>query len=273
MIAQDILAAYQRKDFVILIVLTSILWMVPLWSFASTEGHVGHDEPPSIFRIYSPSGNETFQVDCRPLSTDSVTCNFMGARINPAERDGVIGSQLKKLYKLSSLERKQLQKEFASDATDLTKAMKDKLNDPNLGPKSKAFFQESGAAYEKGDFTKVLQLLAQREKRTCTVDTQSFSLTFQRIGKWKWVSNPGPAGMCNILKVYELNAVSFRNEKRTLLNLQWKMIETRVAGDSTQPMCADVEQELHKPTIWSWDNPSDYELPCDFIHFRTLIAR
>lgn len=249
-----------------------ILWVMPIWCFAATKGDGNQDQPPSSFRIHSQSGNETFQVDCRPIQDDSVTCNFMGARINLG-RDSEIPSQLKELDKLSSRERKQLQDEFAKDtraSTDLAKAMRDKLNDPNLGPKTKAFFQEWSGAYEKGDALKALELVVQKEKRTCTADTQSFSLTFQRIGKWKWVSNPGPAGLCNILKVYELNGMS---EKRTGFTNLWKMTETRVSADSTPSMCKGVEEELHKPTIWSWDNPSEYELPCDFIHFRLLIGR
>lgn len=276
MISWGILVAHQRKDSLALEVVTYlfILWMMPLWCFAGTQREAEQDQLPSHFKIYSQSGNETFYVECRPVKADSVTCNFMGARINPG-RDGETTSHKRDFDKLSPLERKQLQEEFARDARasgDTAKSTRDKLNDPNLGPKTKAFLQQYGAAYGKGDLPKVLELMAQRERQTCTADTQSFSLTFQRFGNWKWVSNPGPGGFCNILKVYELNGVSFRDEKGAIVTVQWKMIETRVAADSSQPMCRDVANELHKPTVWSWDSPSEYELPCDFIHFRSLLS-
>ena len=83
-----------------------------------------------------------------------------------------------------------------------------------------------------------------------------FSLDCEKIGAKKWLSNPGPGGICQIVKIYELEGDgSF-----------WNLTETRVtAGETKGPLCEGVTEELNKPTLWTWKNPSEWELPCDFI--------
>lgn len=75
------------------------------------------------------------------------------------------------------------------------------------------------------------------------------------------------------VKVYELLGEPIREADGKILSVQWKMTETRVAADTTQPLCEGAEKELTVPTVWSWRYPHEYELSCDFVTFRSLAQR
>jgi hypothetical protein len=233
------------------------------------------DDLPYSFRLHSQSGDETFQADCTYHSSDTVICHFLGVRIN-AGGETEMASVVQGFRELAPQEQKQVQEGFAEDSADrldTIKGLQDQLGDPMIGPKRKDTIRELLSAYQSGDFQKSIEAMARKDKRTCSVDTQSFSLDFKRIGTWKWVSNPGPGGLCNFVKVYELLGEPLRGDDGKILTLQWKMTETRVVADTTRPLCEGAEKELNKPTVWSWRYPDEYELSCDFVTFRSLAQR
>jgi hypothetical protein len=43
------------------------------------------------------------------------------------------------------------------------------------------------------------------------------------------------------------------------------MKEARVTAGRTDKQCEGIGEELGKVTTWTWENPSEFELPCDFV--------
>lgn len=217
------------------------------------------DDSPNFFFLFSSTGNEKFQVECKQTGVEAVNCNFIGTRIKqPVKVDP---------QNLSDKEKREWQADLSKNSKEdrdrMTK-MEEKLLDTSLGPKSKAYVKSFIEAYKTGDVERLHKIVIDKDSRTCQVFVQSFSLEFKKIGHRKWLSNPGPGGRCQILKIYELTGEESHN--------LWQMTETRVTAGSNEGICQDVEQELNKPTIWSWKNPQEYELACDFITYDIFMA-
>jgi hypothetical protein len=220
------------------------------------------DDSPTFFILYSANGNEKFQAECNPKTQNVVKCDFVGTRI----KDPV--KVLSEYERLSDKDKKEAQADFSKrvrskDEQEMIEKMQLKLLDPSVGPKTKAMFKSMISAYQGGDFSQLSQVMIDRENRTCQVFVQSFYFEFKKIGLRKWLSNPEPGGRCKILKIYELT----EDEEYDL----WQMTETRVTAGSTEGPCQSVGQELNKPTVWTWKNPSEYELSCDFLKFDVFL--
>ncbi|MGQ0811229.1 MAG: hypothetical protein ACT4OO_08390 [Nitrospiraceae bacterium] len=221
------------------------------------------DDPPTYFKVYAKDGGESFTAWCKPKRTDTVTCDFMGLRFNPPNQKDVSG-ELQRLTDLRTNNVAEYDKEATSflDSDDREKMMdtiQHKIDEATTGTKTKAFLREMLAAYSSGDPIRFITLMDDKQKRTCGTFTQTFSLDFTRIGIRKWLSDPGPSGLCRMMKVYELTGEGD-------LSLLWTLTETRVtAGDTESPLCKGVKEELNQPIVWSWKSPGEFELPCDFI--------
>jgi hypothetical protein len=248
-----------------------LITMLGDWLFGSSYAETGkrsdkkvRDDPPTFFIVYSSNGNEKFQAECSPMSREVVNCSFVGTRVNPPRNN----ETLNPYDKLSDEEKKQVEEDsskvsLSKDDQEAIRKLEHKLFDPSIGPKTKEFLKALIAAYKEGDVVKVSKLHDEQEARTCGVFVQTFSLEFKKIGPRKWLSNPGPGGLCQIVKIYELT----RAETHDL----WQMTETRVTAGFTEGMCKDVPQALYKPTVWSWNNPQVYELSCEFMKFDTFM--
>ncbi len=236
-----------------LLPLVSITISVSAW--ASDTPAEDSDRPPFFFTVYSPSGNESFKAECSSKRTSLVTCKFSGLRFHAPK---TLAEGWKAEWDaLSPQERKAEEESLSSsDTLALVKSLKEKLKDSSIGPKTKLWLQHMISAFESKSPRNVIEASLSKDARTCSTFTQTFSLDFQKIGKGKWLSNPGPGGLCQIVKLYELQGDG----------LLWTMTETRVtAGETEGPICEGVTDEIGKPTVWTWKNPNEWELPCDFI--------
>lgn len=225
---------------------------------AAGTSAVDSDRPPSFFTVYSSGGNESFSAECRSKTAILVTCNFRGLRFKPPSLDKGLEAWPAEWNRLSAEERAKAKDDaFPSpEVGNTVEGLKKKIEDPAVGPKEKLWLQKALSAYQAKDINQLMETIHAREARTCSTFTQTFSLDFQKIGKGKWLSNPGPGGLCQIVKIYELEGEGGL----------WTLTETRVtAGETKGPLCEGITDELGKPTVWTWRNPKDWELPCDFI--------
>jgi hypothetical protein len=102
---------------------------------------------------------------------------------------------------------------------------------------------------------------AAADMRSCGLYWQTWKMKFNRISEGKWANSPVPSGLCNIMKLYEL-------EKDPKSRFAWILTETRLAGDTKSPICTDVKKELMKPTRWLTLGPDHIKLPCDYIDWN-----
>ncbi len=221
------------------------------------------ERPPSYILIQSEDGKESFTASCKTKATAVVTCDFIGMRINTpkmGQREMEIAlADFEKQMSESGYKDEEVVPRLLSNQ-DKAK-FQEQINDHATGPKAKQWLRELLAASSAHDFRKTFKLMLDRERRTCGIFIQDFSLDFQKIGKRKWLSNPGPSGFCNIMKVYELVGEPEHD--------LWTLTETRVTAGRTEGLfCEGIEEELNKPTVWSWRYPSQFELPCDFMSLR-----
>jgi len=98
------------------------------------------------------------------------------------------------------------------------------------------------------------------ERNSCKVSTHTFSSEFQRVGPNKWVSNPGPQGICNIVYVQTLE-----NEKDS--SGLWTFTQTNVTADKGG-LCEGIE--LNKPSIFSWRSQTELIMDCHVIEFSAF---
>jgi hypothetical protein len=125
--------------------------------------------------------------------------------------------------------------------------MKDVFDSYKLLASAKGKYQQK-EALKKND---------QMYEDTCRISLKEFDLTFQRISKNRWGSNPGPVGICNVIRVTIL-------ENMKEHDLLWKITETTVSSDN-DGLCEGIQSD--KPTIYSWDAPKNLMLGCKYLSF------
>ncbi len=247
------------KSLILLIISLLLIFVVD--SIAEQKDQ-DNDHPPSFIKVYSKDGREYLQGDCHAKSLTVITCDFMSVRLTPPDIEKITAEE-KEIEKtlLASEKEKATPSEKAEKLIDKKTilALKEKLNSQKVGPKTKEYLQKLIDSFSANDIKGTMDIMMEHEKHTCEIFLQTFSLEFNKIGKGKWLNNPGPSGICQIVKVYELTSDS---------NYLWNLNETRVsAGDTESTFCKGIEDELNKPAIWSWRNSGEYELQCDFIKY------
>lgn len=251
--------------FLIICLVCPSLLLLPHFSFAGQTAFIT-DAPPYFFKIYSEDGTESFSATCTERSAVAVICEFAGARVNPPAKDSEAEKILRTLQ--SNEDSGNLSKDLDKIKRNWTKdldysnavgAIQQRIENHDTGPKTRAYLKRLLESYKTADMTSLIQGAAEKESQTCSVFVQNFSLLFKKIGPRKWLHDTGPSGLCNLVKVYELE----RDENFDF----WTMKETRVAAGRTDKLCEGIVDEVGKVTIWTWKKPWDFELPCDFIRF------
>ena len=59
-------------------------------------------------------------------------------------------------------------------------------------------------AKNKDQLTKSISDLFDFQGATCTISEQTFDRHFTKISKNKWLYNPGPVGLCNVVRIATL---------------------------------------------------------------------
>jgi hypothetical protein len=108
--------------------------------------------------------------------------------------------------------------------------------------------------------------------RTCSISVETFTLDFKRIGKGKWLNNPGPQGLCNVVSTYELDDTS-SGMPRTVKNTVISVGGTK-AGEKEFPegICKAIREDTKEPMAWSLTNLDQFEPQCDFIKHDYISA-
>jgi hypothetical protein len=113
-------------------------------------------------------------------------------------------------------------------------------------------------AKDKSELKAAISRLNELEERTCKIRFWNWEAEFERAGKHKWISNPGPEGLCNVVRVRVL-------ENREGYENLWTLTETMLSidADASQTFCSDAE--VNKPTVYSWDAPKTIKPDCRYL--------
>jgi hypothetical protein len=257
----------QHRARVAQLILAGVLLLVPGISAAETlKPKQNADEPPSTFQLFSEKFDRSVSVSCKPKDRDdprprSVTCEFLEVTFQPANEKKLADAERELELQPTPSEKDVAQSH--KEGEDLAKTLGPFLNDPRFGPRGKAYLRD--AINKKDDPKALARLMIERERRTCTLYAEGYKLDFKRIGEGKWVSNPEPQGLCNVVAVYTL-------EHLDLDKFSWKFSIQIVArgGPKKNLLCdwAD-EKQAKEPEVFSNEKGNgEFEPPCDFINYR-----
>jgi len=168
---------------------------------------------------------------------------------------------LKELEGMQSKDIQNLKKELTS--TDIDK-FQNRMK--SATPEQREYAQDivtilKSVASSKDKVSLKKAMLEQEDMKgaTCSITLNTFELHFLRISKNKWLYNPGPAGLCKVVRV------------STLENLEdhpnlWTFTQTTVTADkdSTCQKWVDVGSTM----VTSWDSPKAFKFgQCKYIQF------
>jgi hypothetical protein len=147
----------------------------------------------------------------------------------------------------------ELMQDFCSPTSENRINIEKLIRDPKTGPKRKKYYQQLIESCSYKDPIIFYQSMMDFQRRTCDLYVDQFTLDFTKIRDGQWIFRQEKPGLLsNVFKIYELTGAG----------LLWTLSETRV------PM--EGSNEIPTKTIWSYENYSVYELPCDFISHKYI---
>jgi hypothetical protein len=235
-------------------------------------------DAPILLSLTREDGKEKYRAFCRPIdhtSRNKIKCEFLGVRISyPLETSKNFSEMIQELKNESkTANEKDLLMAFnagcetyqelinnAKKSENLPNPFIENIDDLkqglveicNLIPKGKEETIDANLRL----FNLVGKWFAKIGTKCCGLTIQNWEMGFTRVSDNKWINSPEPAGMCNIVKVYELTFTD---------DIYWTMTETRVSADTESPNCKSTKNELMKPTRWLTPGPAFFQLPCEFI--------
>jgi hypothetical protein len=111
---------------------------------------------------------------------------------------------------------------------------------------------------DKASYAKAQADIYDLQAATCTISVGTFDRHFTRVSPNKWLYNPGPGGLCNVVRIATLEKTP---DNRTPL---WTYTETVVRADQDETCKKWVE--VGKTYTSSWDAPKSFKFEnCKYI--------
>ena len=245
--------------------LVLLLLLIAVAASSSRAGDSSTDKPPTFFAVNSRHGEEHITGICSVQAADLLNCKIHDLQFIAPDLQKITHEQEEFRKTLGSLTPDQLHKEeeriFSSPNTPgpIDRRIRDERIS-NGGPKTKEFYQLMTKAGTEKNLAEFVAASTDHAKRTCKILNQTFELQFKKVGPTKWLANPGPEGLCNISKAYEL-------ERHPEVGAWWKLTETIVSVGDTTGVCKGLGSEEKQVTVWS-PEMDEYELPCEFISWN-----
>lgn len=219
---------------------------------------------PSFYYLGTDGETSSLSMECKGAAPfNELHCSFNQMRIGKDSPDQVRESQLA-IEKMSENDLTGEFDEVCNQTREATKKIPLILSD-----EKKAFAEESvkewgnvcdcrSAEKKKPCILKAMTPIIEHAKDRCLVSYNSFDLTFKRAGARKWISNPGPVGLCNMLTVATI-------EHEPNSDSLWTFTQTRVTADTESKLCKDLI--FNKPFTYSWKASTEALLNCRTVKF------
>lgn len=110
------------------------------------------------------------------------------------------------------------------------------------------------------DIRKIKTEMMNMQHATCKIMQNFFTQSFQRVHKHKWLSNPGPEGLCNVVRVSTLE----NDPKHPIL---WTYTSTIASADKSE-LC-DKWVASKQTIVSSWKTSKAYKFPqCKYLEYQ-----
>lgn len=229
--------------------------------------------PPSFFENGTNADSSVLTMDCEGVKPfDQLECKFIQTRISKKDTEEVEKEIEALKTDIKKMTDDELSKQIERLCENLENGKKKATTISTLPQEKKAYLnlvqqdwtptcdcKKPGVFVSKRDcLIKAMEPILSREKETCHITVNTFELNFKRHGSRKWISNPGPKGICGLVNVATI-------EHKAETSLLWSYTQTRVAGNTDSENCR--KYDLNKPITYSWDATSESLMNCSIIKF------
>lgn len=220
------------------------------------------DRLPKFFFLGSDSESGVMSMQCQGKPPyERITCEFTQLGVRKGDEASFKKSEATLAASLEAESEADLRKEVETLRSNAA-LMRDRAKTLSV-PEKRAWYTRYlqyvdavSRCRDKACIVSEMLRHNQEDRDTCTVWGHHFSAEFDRVGPDKWISNPGPQGLCNVVTVQTLE----REPNEPLL---WTFTSSRVTADKDKP-CDEL-----KPTrsVYSWKTPSALAMQCNTINF------
>lgn len=221
---------------------------------------------PSFYYLGTTGSNSVMSMQCfGEAPFQEIDCSFSQILVNTRPPETIKENKKSAADELQNMKPSEIQKlkvELQPPA-DFEKVFEEKFKNATAAQKgyaqdSKSLLQPLFKAKDKASINRILDSLEDKEAATCFIATNTFDFHFTRVSKNKWLYNPGPTGLCNVVRIATLEN-SDENLER------WTFTQTTVTADN-KPACKQWV-DVGNTTIASWDAPNAFKFDCKYIKF------
>jgi hypothetical protein len=251
-------------------------------SYSETKKNVDRS-PPDFALLSNPEEKSAITVHCQMTKDENeADCDFaqMSVRQPPEDNPNTVDEQNKYLEEqIKNLSHEELAKEIDTICAAADNWVKESSRP--MANERKPYYQwrieskKKICACRMQNKDIVRQCLIDSmtyadkdEPKPCEFSTITFSARFKRVSDKKWIYNPGPTGICNLVTVITLEGESARLVTTEDRNL-WTYTQTRVSSDKEPQICAGFASQLNKPSVFTWKEISTIALNCKSVKLTT----
>lgn len=228
---------------------------------------------PQFFNLGKANGNDILKMECQGQGDEysNIDCEFTQLLIIKKTESELAEEREKRKQEYSKITNKEFNEAKKNlKLGEITKERRTLLD--SLTPEKKKYTEKLFSLMEnirksknKAELIKALEEFSEFEDKCCTIRINTWKEQFQRTSQFKWIANPGPQGLWNVVRISTL-------ETNYDYYLSWKYTNVTVSADCDKKrnnffdkICNEIE--LNKPVIYSWDIPTESILDCQCIKY------
>lgn len=232
----------------------------------STKNDVEKALPPRYAMLGSFSSNDVLKLDCSDhASTTEVTCKEILITINRmSEKEKTDADKgLDDIDKVSDADFQKTNGIFTPESLDKMKRRLQRSTQEQAAYSAVllASLTKLDGARDRAAFKSTGRTMNAMEADTCNIRTYTGATTYERVSPYRWISNPGPRGICDVVTVAVL-------ESTKQYPGLWKQTVTTLSANTDLKSCEFYKDSLNKPTVYSWDYPQETAPSCKYLRVR-----
>jgi len=239
-----------------------IITVFLLSGFAFAEDDI--TSAPYFFNLGSLGSNSTLTMQCDGEPPfQEISCSFAQAMIHastPEQKESNLNDALKELGALKSNEIESLKKSLTIDKSSIKKITDKSSKEQNTYINELVRLAKNiEAAKDKSALRTALIDFYNFNDSSCNITANTFNYNFTRVNKYKWIYNPTPQGLCNVVRV-----ATIENSKESP-NL-WTFSQITASADTSDYCKKWVE--VGDSIVYSWNAPKALSFEqCKYLQF------
>jgi hypothetical protein len=218
-------------------------------------------KPPHFYLQGSLGNNSGLAMSCDGEPPfNEIECLFTMVSIRSVSHETTVNNKKESASEMKKVEQKDIDGFKEIDLNKISQNMK------AASIEQKAFMQDSLKLFttmknvkDTDSLTMAMNDFLDLQGATCTISQKTFYRHFTRVSKNKWLFNPGPEGLCKVVRIATL-------ENRPEYPELWTYTETVVTAD--QDKTCKEWSEVGNTYVSSWDSPKSFKFEhCKYIEF------